>query len=636
VVLGSAEAQLAKLLDGRRVSEALAELSAQHVSLPLGGVLDVCVRLSASRMLEDSERVHAGLTGSAPGRDGGRWLNLTLKTWPPLPHSRVPAPVAGWLPWAAALGVAACAGCLVLLLPPVEGVMAPGGSAIHGLVLGVLTASLAASARQATHAVMARWAGVPGAPLRAGFVLGIPAFDPGAGALAAAHRKVRVIAALGGVGVPLLVACALAAGCRWGGAPGAIAWSVHILVGWGLLEACPVGTTACGLLFSAALERRGHGARGLEYLQRRFALRLLSSRFAEGERLLLTWVCVAVAWCVVVLQWALSLVAHNGGALAAASARGGMTEAAAALALGVLCVGGAVGVSAVVLVGGFWALRPVAPRVTPRRAAVAAPAAGTDARTVLARVPLLARAPGEVLDDLAAAAESVAFGRGELLVRQGEAGDAFYVLVTGTVIVEVEDERGARRTVATLGPADGFGEVALLEDRPRSASVRGRESGTALRLPRDRFAALSGAGKDHVTRLVRGAGALHASPLFRDVEPAALGSLLESVNLRSLANGEAVFARGAPGDGLYVTVDGEVEVLGDDDATLVARLGRGEAFGEIALVADAPRSATVRASGPATVLFLPRAAFLDFVGRRLDVGARVAAMGAERLARRSA
>jgi NADH dehydrogenase len=81
--------------------------------------------------------------------------------------------------------------------------------------------------------------------------------------------------------------------------------------------------------------------------------------------------------------------------------------------------------------------------------------------------------------------------------------------------------------------------------------------------------------------------------------------------------GQVVFNEGDRGDWLYVITDGEVEVLkqaGADAPTALRRLGAGECFGEIALVSDRPRTATVRATAPTNVLAVDRDAFQALFG----------------------
>jgi ATP-binding cassette, subfamily B, bacterial len=86
----------------------------------------------------------------------------------------------------------------------------------------------------------------------------------------------------------------------------------------------------------------------------------------------------------------------------------------------------------------------------------------------LARCALLAGLPGEVLGKLAAEMEREYVPAGEGIVLEGERGDRFYVVLGGLLSVS-QESRGERRL---LRPGDYFGEVALVMDVPRTASVR--------------------------------------------------------------------------------------------------------------------------------------------------------------------
>ena len=81
------------------------------------------------------------------------------------------------------------------------------------------------------------------------------------------------------------------------------------------------------------------------------------------------------------------------------------------------------------------------------------------------------------------------FTRNETIVRQGEMGLGLYVIAHGRVKVDRE-ERGVRIQVAELGPEQFFGEMSLLDNKPRSATVTGIEDSECLLLTRDSFVKL--------------------------------------------------------------------------------------------------------------------------------------------------
>jgi CRP-like cAMP-binding protein len=90
--------------------------------------------------------------------------------------------------------------------------------------------------------------------------------------------------------------------------------------------------------------------------------------------------------------------------------------------------------------------------------------------------------PGATLEQLAEALHDVRVPAGEEIVRQGEPGDLFYLVKDGALDVYVD-----ARQVQTLGPGDSFGEIALLRNVPRTATVRAESDAELYALERRDF-----------------------------------------------------------------------------------------------------------------------------------------------------
>jgi MFS family permease len=109
---------------------------------------------------------------------------------------------------------------------------------------------------------------------------------------------------------------------------------------------------------------------------------------------------------------------------------------------------------------------------------------------VLRANPIFAPLPPGTLEQLADALEEVDAAAGEEIVRQGDPGDRFYLIKSGALDVHVDG-----KLVQTLEPGDSFGEIALLRDVPRTATVQARTEAVLYALDRRQFlAAVTGFG----------------------------------------------------------------------------------------------------------------------------------------------
>jgi CRP/FNR family cyclic AMP-dependent transcriptional regulator len=108
----------------------------------------------------------------------------------------------------------------------------------------------------------------------------------------------------------------------------------------------------------------------------------------------------------------------------------------------------------------------------------------------LERVGLFIDMDRDSLDRLQAGARSRVFTPGQMVVQEGDEGNTLYVVQNGCLKVFLMDEQGREVTLSLMGPGDFFGELALLDDEPRSASVMTIERSEVLLVPRAVFSAL--------------------------------------------------------------------------------------------------------------------------------------------------
>ena len=152
----------------------------------------------------------------------------------------------------------------------------------------------------------------------------------------------------------------------------------------------------------------------------------------------------------------------------------------------------------------------------------------------LARSPLLRGLAEEDLARLAGRARRRTYRRGEVIFHQGDPGDAVHLIQRGRVKIALGAESGEEAVVAILGPSDSFGELALLDGEPRSATVEALEPVETVSLGRDDFLQFLQANPPAMERLlralaatVRGANGELADLVFLDLHGRLVKKLLD-------------------------------------------------------------------------------------------------------------
>jgi CRP-like cAMP-binding protein len=227
---------------------------------------------------------------------------------------------------------------------------------------------------------------------------------------------------------------------------------------------------------------------------------------------------------------------------------------------------------------------------------------------------------------------------GEAVIREGEAGNSFYVVASGRLAVSRLDDGGRSVVLARLGEGDFFGEMALLSGAVRSATVTAEADGEVLELPADVLLQIA-RRHPHLAHSLRRfyrqrllANAMAVSPIFRPFQRGERKLLVERFRAREVAEGDVVIREGTPSDGLYVVLEGAVEVVKrrDGEDLVIGRLREGDLFGEMSCLRKAPASASVVVRRGGTLLRLPRRDFDELVVTYPQILELVATLSDER------
>ncbi len=227
------------------------------------------------------------------------------------------------------------------------------------------------------------------------------------------------------------------------------------------------------------------------------------------------------------------------------------------------------------------------------------------ASDLISSIPLLNGLSQKVCERLATCAIPVTFLAGDVVIGEGDYGDALYIIQHGTLSVYKDGE-----AINTLREGDFFGEMALLDDHIRTATVKAKTPSTLLRLRRRDVMQLAKEDAELKNRLrsrkegrQKRVEAVKAVPILSGLSNETLNLIVLQTRLIKFGNpGEIIVKEGDFGESLFIIFHGVVEVYQSD--RLIAELPRGYFFGEMALLGDHVRTATVKVKEAAALLEL--------------------------------
>lgn len=231
------------------------------------------------------------------------------------------------------------------------------------------------------------------------------------------------------------------------------------------------------------------------------------------------------------------------------------------------------------------------------------------------------------------------FEEGDVVFRQGETGEVMYILHEGTLAV-IREKDGAGTVVARLGKGDIVGEMALVDEGPRSATVKAMERCILVPVTREFLLKHTKRDSKFILMLIEGLSTrlekVDEMLKWRFIEsgppavPAdgpeveeprsaqflrSLTSVVDTTKAAKFGQGDLIFRKGDPGENMYIIIDGKVQIFQEegDSRFVQAQLGRGNFFGEMAIVSNNPRAANAVASAPSVLLPVDKEVFLEKV-----------------------
>ncbi|KAI9281849.1 cyclic nucleotide-binding-like protein [Sporodiniella umbellata] len=207
-------------------------------------------------------------------------------------------------------------------------------------------------------------------------------------------------------------------------------------------------------------------------------------------------------------------------------------------------------------------------------------------------------------------------GAGAMVIEQGAVGDYFYVVECGTLDCFIYGNK-----VTSYEAGGSFGELALMYNAPRAATITTSSECVLWALDRITFRTILMENTSHKRRMYE--SFLSEVALLKSLEPYERHKIADALESIYFEDGEQVVKQGDVGEQFYIIESGKAIVLKTNvsygTTNQVNILERGSYFGELALLNDSPRAATVVAHGRLKCATLSKKAFTRLLGPVLDI-----------------
>jgi len=209
---------------------------------------------------------------------------------------------------------------------------------------------------------------------------------------------------------------------------------------------------------------------------------------------------------------------------------------------------------------------------------------------------------------------------GDYIIRQGDDGDNFYVVERGLYNIYVNTDNG-NQLVGKCEDSGSFGELALMYNMPRAATIQASVDGTLWALDRQTFRRIVLRSAFHKRKMYE--ALIENVPLLSALSEYERMNVADALQPKNFSAGHVIVQQGDPADGMFFVEDGIAEVHVEQGATgnrmKVSDILKGGYFGELALVTHKPRAATVTAQSDMRLAFLDVNAFERLLGPCMEL-----------------
>ncbi|GAW83607.1 CAMP-dependent protein kinase regulatory subunit [Plasmodium gonderi] len=195
------------------------------------------------------------------------------------------------------------------------------------------------------------------------------------------------------------------------------------------------------------------------------------------------------------------------------------------------------------------------------------------------------------------------------IINEGDDGNLLYVIDQGEV--EIYKTKGKEKEILTLlKPTDVFGELALLYNSKRAATAKALTKCHLWALDRESFTYII---KDNVAKKRKMyEDVLKQITILKDMDPYERSKVADCLKTKTFLDEEIIINEGEQGDTFYILIDGNALALKNN--TVIKTYNKGDYFGELALLKNQPRAATVKAKNTCQVVYLDRKSFKRLLG----------------------